>query len=437
MIKNSSNRGKLNNAGFSLVELLVGVTILSIIVVPIMRSFTTSALTSSRAQSMQNATSVAEKVMEEVKTIPGNTIKGDMTGGEIKSFPKATPVKLDAGGNPLQDIEGNDITYNVYRHRYTRTATSGEVFDVYVEVSDLGYEEDAGTADVSDINTVELPELYKIDSEDHFVISWEINNYDASAVENLAYKTNVSKETIKNDGVKTTTVELSGGGTKPEPVPEGESKYKDLISKCDVTYTYNGTELKYSVFTKYAKDIVIEQGKKGNSGPHLYLFYTPSKQVNTTDYFENEEIVIKDNTEVPVANAGEKYRQDLYVILQNVESITTKPKISLEGTNINPPSGSDLVVNGDKRVVPTSVLGHNNWIINEADDSYLYTNLPSTDSNPSSQIDATLYKSEKKQRIYGTRVIVYKTGTYSDSDWPADGDGKKKLAELNSTMRVH
>lgn len=436
MIENSSNRGKLNNAGFSLVELLIGVAILSIIVVPIMRSFSTSALTSSRAQSMQNATSVAEKVMEEVKAIPGEKIVGDMTAGDVKSFPKAMPVKLDGDGNPIQDAEGNDVTYNVYRHRYTRTATSGEVFDVYVEASDLGYEEDAGTADVSDINTVELPELYQIDSEDHFVISWEINNYDASAVENLAYKTNASKATIKDYGVKTTTVELLDGGTKPDPVPEGESRYKDLIAKCDVTYTYNGTELKYSVFTKYAKDIAIEAGKKGNGGPHLYLFYTPSKQVNTTDYFENEEIIIKDNTEVPVASAGEKYRQDLYVILQNVESITTKPKISLEGTNINPPSGSDLVVNGGKREVPTSVLGHNNWKINEADDSYLYTNLPSTDSDPSEQIAASLYKSEKKQRIYGTRVMVYKAGTYSDSDWPVDGDGKKKLAELNSTMRV-
>ena len=59
---------KLNNNGFSLVELLVAVAILSVIVVPIMKSFTTSAITSAKAQSMQNATSLAEKQMEIVKT---------------------------------------------------------------------------------------------------------------------------------------------------------------------------------------------------------------------------------------------------------------------------------------------------------------------------------------------------------------------------------
>lgn len=416
-------RKKLNNGGFSLVELLVAVAILSVIVVPIMRSFTTSAITASKAQSLQNATSVAEKVMEEVKTLPGEKIRGDMSSGYIKSFAAATPVKLDESGNELHDSEGNAITYNVYRHRYTQTATSGEIFDVYAEVSDMGYEEDDGKTDVSDINSTELPELYQVDSEKHFVISWEVNNYDSSAVENLAYKANASKANVRT-GTKTTTITLTGGGGSDM------GSLNEVVAKCDVKYEYNGTSLEYSVFTKYAKDIAMDSGKMGNGGPNLYLFYTPGKQINSADYFENEKIIITDDTVTPLV-ADKEFRQDLYVILQNFSPTDNKPAIILKGSKINPPSGSDLTVTANGTEVPATVSGHNDWVINEAEDSYLYTNLPSADS-----IDASLYKAEKKERIYATKVMVYKQGTYEDSGWPAEGDGKRKLAELNSTMRV-
>ena len=156
---------KLNNNGFSLVELLVAVAILSVIVVPIMKSFTTSAITSAKAQSMQNATSLAEKQMEIVKT---KTIKQLI---EDDGFIK-------------------DESNNSYKGKYKGvTATNGEKFDVYVDITSDKYSKESA-ADVSDINSIELPKLYDIqNSKPHAVISWEINEYDMSAVQTLAYKT--------------------------------------------------------------------------------------------------------------------------------------------------------------------------------------------------------------------------------------------------------
>ena len=155
---------KLNNNGFSLVELLVAVAILSVIVVPIMKSFTTSAITSAKAQSMQNATSLAEKQMEIVKT---KTIKQLI---EDDGFIK-------------------DESNNSYKGKYKGvTATNGEKFDVYVDITSDKYSKESA-ADVSDINSIELPKLYDIqNSKPHAVISWEINEYDMSAVQTLAYK---------------------------------------------------------------------------------------------------------------------------------------------------------------------------------------------------------------------------------------------------------
>lgn len=384
----------LNNNGFSLVELLVAVAILSVIVVPIMRSFTTAAITSSKAQSMQNATSIAEKVMEEVKSISGK---------DVQSLPSEEYTKKDSDGNIIQDSDGNNITYKEYRKKYlNKTATSGEKFDVYVEINDLYYSENEGTSDVSDINSLKFPELYAVDSDKHIVISWEINNYDASAVETVAYKANVSKDDVKKkeNGEKITRINLTGGGVNPSDT----SKLLPIVATCDVEYKYEdpldsskNTKLNYTVFNKNVFDIAIEKDKKGNGGPNVYLFYTTSNQINNTDYFENEKIIITDDTETPSIE-GKLFKHDYYVIVQNLgdnNKVPITPSVQLDG-------GASC--NGS-----------------------LYSNITGN----------TVYQTEKKQRVYDVKVKVYKAGTYLDSEWPVDGDNKKKLAELNSTMRVH
>lgn len=62
------------NSGFTLVELLIAITILGIIVGPFMHSFVTASRTNAKAQQIQNATLLATNLMEEVKS---NTV-GDL-----------------------------------------------------------------------------------------------------------------------------------------------------------------------------------------------------------------------------------------------------------------------------------------------------------------------------------------------------------------------
>jgi len=384
---------KHNNKGFSLVELLVAVAILSIISISVMKSFSTAAITSSRAQSTQNATSIAEKVMEDIKS---------KSRDEIESFTAVVKTRVDS--------EGNNVAYNDYRYKLlNQTATSGEKFDVYVELTESGHNNDAGTTDTSDINSVKLPEIFTVNSDEHIVISWEMNSYDASAVENLAYKANVSKSDVKNNGKKTIIVDMTGGGAS------------DIEAKCNVEYEYSGKKLEYNVFNKKVKDIPIDSKLK-SGGPHLYLFYSPSNQINSTDYFAKEEIQIKDNTASPVSVSGETYKQDIYVIMQNPDTVINNPKIIVSGSNIT----------GGQWETPSVINKTNSWEINSDVHSYLYTNLKGTNL----ELDSSLYKTEKKSRMYNVVVKVYKAGIYSDSDWPSDSDGKKKLAELNSSIRI-
>ena len=389
---------KLNNNGFSLVELLVAVAILSVIVVPIMKSFTTSAITSAKAQSMQNATSLAEKQMEIVKT---KTIKQLI---EDDGFIK-------------------DESNNSYKGKYKGvTATNGEKFDVYVDITSDKYSKESA-ADVSDINSIELPKLYDIqNSKPHAVISWEINEYDMSAVQTLAYKTIKTAAEICNKGKKITNINMSDEGS-----------VTCTVEYCGADSSEGSKDnLKYQVYTNVlGKAYEITDLNKDDGGPHLYILYTMSEHINGKEnqYFKNEEIHITDNTKRP--DSSKKYRQNIYIVMQHdlkdMRDGNSNLKVYIDGTAIcikkdDYPDKTKLILPDDIEDEPFA----NKWQLNTDEDSYLYTNfLPASED-----VDASLFYGEKKDRIYQVRVRLVKTG---DPEPKADD---KVKAELISTMKV-
>ena len=389
---------KLNNNGFSLVELLVAVAILSVIVVPIMKSFTTSAITSAKAQSMQNATSLAEKQMEIVKT---KTIKQLI---EDDGFIK-------------------DESNNSYKGKYKGvTATNGEKFDVYVDITSDKYSKESA-ADVSDINSIELPKLYDIQNpKPHAVISWEINEYDMSAVQTLAYKTTKTAAEICNKGKKITNINMSDEGS-----------VTCTVEYCGADSSEGSKDnLKYQVYTNVlGKAYEITDLNKDDGGPHLYILYTMSEHINGTEnqYFKNEEIHITDNTKRP--DSSKKYRQNIYIVMQHdlkdMRDGNSNLKVYIDGTAIcikkdDYPDKTKLILPDDIEDEPFA----NKWQLNTDEDSYLYTNfLPASED-----VDASIFYGEKKDRIYQVMVRLVKTGD------PEPKDDDKVKAELISTMKV-
>ena len=78
MSKNNRGKEKMNNAGFSLVEVLAAVVILALVAGPILMAFAMSARFNARARENQRISAVAESVMEEFK---GMSIKDARNGG--------------------------------------------------------------------------------------------------------------------------------------------------------------------------------------------------------------------------------------------------------------------------------------------------------------------------------------------------------------------
>lgn len=101
---------QLNNEGFSLVELLIAIVILSIIVVPLLHSFVTSARTNAKSRNTMHATAIAEDVMEQFEA---------HTLGEMADTYEAASVEGFTNTVNAEKISTAMVTWNGYIHFVT------------------------------------------------------------------------------------------------------------------------------------------------------------------------------------------------------------------------------------------------------------------------------------------------------------------------------
>lgn len=106
---------QLNNAGFSLLELLIAVVILAIIVVPIMNSFLVSMKTNAKAERTMDTTAIAENVMEEfeARSIEEMKVIYEKEGYTIEENPETNPDGKWVFVGTDSDVTGRDYQLEV------------------------------------------------------------------------------------------------------------------------------------------------------------------------------------------------------------------------------------------------------------------------------------------------------------------------------------
>ena len=62
-------KGKLNNSGFSLVEVLVAIVILAIISLPVLSTFSNAARINAKARRTENANTAINNIVEEARIV--------------------------------------------------------------------------------------------------------------------------------------------------------------------------------------------------------------------------------------------------------------------------------------------------------------------------------------------------------------------------------
>ena len=402
MERSSDNKSIINdNSGLSIVEVLVAVAILAIVFVPLLKTFTQASTINARAQKLQNVTSLAEGVMEDVK---GKSIQElhdlAVERADVSFLPLDKDGTLKKGN--LNNVPPYTVTYeNV-------TATQGITYDAVVTIATENYKNKTKGADdigdVSDANIRELPQINKVDSNRNAVLSWELNKYDNKALENLAVENFAPKNSVTDPDIAKLKESYKKTAEKYINIEIKEDSETSCTKvSCEVEYktgTASGKSLKYLVYTGY----FVEPLASEPAGPNIYLFYTLSENVkdgasNIADPIKKENIKIEDKT------TGK--RHNVYFIMQDgVDKLSTTngSEVTLDISG----SGYSESIYYDKTSIFTDAITYlagASTPDDESDDVYFFSNLKDKNGN-----SGELFNSKSKDRIYYVTVEIKEHG---------------------------
>lgn len=397
MERSSDNKSIINdNSGLSIVEVLVAVAILAIVFVPLLKTFTQASTINARAQKLQNVTSLAEGVMEDVK------------GKSIQELHDLAVKRADVSFLPLDKdgtlTKGNLNNVPPYTVTYENvTATQGITYDAVVTIATENYknkDKDADDiGDVSDANIRELPQINKVDSNKNAVLSWELNKYDNKALENLAAENSVSgsdiatlKDSYKNTAEKYINIEINEDSETSSTKVSCEVEYK--------TGTASGKSLKYLVYTGYFVEPLISEP----AGPNIYLFYTLTEKVKDGAGYISEPIK-KENIKIEDKTTGK--RHNVYFIVQDGINKLSTYNGSEVTINVSGSGYSETISYDKNSIIPSAItlLAGGSTTDDESDDVYFFSNLKDKNGN-----SGELFNSKSKDRIYYVTVEIKEHG---------------------------
>ena len=281
--KESENKRKLNNKGFTLVEVVVSMLIISFIAIPLLNTFIMSKKANLKARQVQYGTLVAQNILEAIQEFGVEDIARQfhlVATFDIfnsKSSPNLTyyQCKLD---NPYVKIEkyekykGSDsdviessiieIATGIYEYNelekqsYTieNIKEGTMLFDAVIEFNASGYSgdnyNDYVMPDLTTLNSAKTERIYP----DLTFFNYDdgnakiTNSYDLMAINILygAYTNAVAQKNVEID-----VNNAANGTAEPNIVPDTKKAFSKKLNKVTNIYVdYSSSEDKYYVYTE-------------------------------------------------------------------------------------------------------------------------------------------------------------------------------------------
>lgn len=433
-VNNKAMKVKSNNGGFTLLEVLVAMIILTVVCVPLLRSFATSAQTNAKAKIQMKSTTAAENVMEKIKT---------MSQEELEDMTTLYTASGSLNDKITYTIDDNDVLKADLPTGYYATVE----LDANGASGDEAYP-NANSLNLSDFNPISVRDcaVYTMaDDFDHNAYNTILARNSARYAAHPATTVQWNEDDCKSKLTRTMTIITEDAGSYVDD--DGETQ-KLVRVKLKIDYHVSesnvvaSTDRDYTATEAYLFDNTSSHQKLSG----IYLFYYPRYTAASSG---NKEVLNVKN------NAG--VSTDLYVVAMNGGtdySTVAKDTYLLTGKGLSMVI-SEPALDADgkgKLTLRTNLLSRNSvttfrtpYSTNDNNDYRLgfsltykpgtdnYTANQTTDPNPAdyallngaikgltvSDIDGkTLNSSLSRVRIYRVRVKVFEPGADPEVDLP-------------------
>lgn len=405
-------KDKKNNNGFSLLEVLVAITVLALLAGPLMHSFVTAANTNVKSKDRQRITAVAQNLMEQVVALEPEELQSDH---EWKAYDETGNFLGAAGG-----VAGSAKAAS-YVREYQNIVSGNRSYDARVTLSSSVYDQ-VNQKPLADISNMDL-------------------NQDACYLENQQDGQAASGDPVAEEFFNRMVAAQQNGGAGLSAdeiwsrIESGIKSKMERIMTLDITligqmsdrhttrvefsieYQLNDPSLEPAdrVIRTLAQDQIFDNTGSGQELRNIYLFYQPRYESHTGDPVNlNDTIIINNQPEVPVTVYLVKQKQD-GVTVGLEQSYHAKLQINerdfgYEGLPANDPK--ENWHSDNTFVAATGIRSNLGW--------YLYQGTE-PDKNPqkidgNSQIDCTY------QRF----------GTIKTGDMREDGGGLDSVGRITS-----
>lgn len=301
-------KNKKNNNGFSLLEVLVAITVLALLAGPLMHSFVTAANTNVKSKDRQRITAVAQNLMEQVVALEPEELQSDH---EWKAY--------DATGNLLGAAGGGAGSAKAasYVREYQNIVSGNRTYDARVTLSSSVYDQ-VNQKPLADISNMDLNQdaCYLENKQDGQAASGdpvaeEFFNRMVAAQQNggAGLSENEIWSRIERDMERIMTLDITLIGQLSD-------RHTTRV-EFSIEYQFNdpGLEPADRVIRTLAQDQIFDNTGSGQELRNIYLFYQPWYESHTGDPVNlNDTIIINNQPEVPVTVYLVKQKQDSMTI---------------------------------------------------------------------------------------------------------------------------
>lgn len=429
-------RRRLDNKGFSLVELLISIAVLVIIMVPLMNNFFRSMQMNKKAEKLQIQSNLAASIMEGLKSsdITGIIIQFIRDARDFDLIPLSeTPEAVlrlvyDDETMELEDSSSTD-EQDTYYFAINGIRLGGSAYDAFITIDSVDYKDD----EVGTMNNYPMPEPINLDEKANGLVfstgtangveetpslddlaltnftTWGRAFAQTKLLQSADYQAYLDSHAVWQDAYVQAVID--GTALPPEPVAPtldsyapSHTAYKDYydpeLIKTYITkimrITVNDKRLTYdleyqcdwpkgdvelqalgenNVQSSYETSLLTKNYPKAVE--NVYLFYTPSIFQGPRS---DKAVIVNEVSANPVS---------FYVAKQGAEIIQNKITIQRIGDNLS--AYTDL-------------------------NTMYYTSLVGNTQETTATVNSNVVKSQQKDRIYQVIINICKYEDVAVSD---------------------